>query len=601
MSFAAVFLLAFLLTGLVYSIYSRRDILNNYRKNSSDILMQLDARMSDKYNDFASRIDGVCNNLSFSTPMGSFLNSENEASAVLNGNVADTLSELSASDELISSVYLYTKKQFFTNYTQIPIEDIRYENTVMYRHFVYYPSDNVDWFPAMENPLFEDSGKIIPIVYRRVIDGNNIYFIVNISQYALSEYITNAYQSFDNIFIVDRENSEIVNCDENTGQVLEQMKYDILRNDGTLFSQAKIGDSEYLITRMGMAGSEWKVYALTAVSSLTPNTRKLYMFMLVVFAAIVLIGVFFIRVITRQLTKPLEQLADIMKGTVDSNLEVRFTYEYQDEVGVLGNSYNEMVDKIGSLIEQLNDHIEALKEEKENVKRIQKQKRKAELAVLEMQINPHFLYNTLNMITWQAYEQGVSEISILSNALGKYFRISLSRGREIITVAEEEEHVRSYLEIQKIRYKNKLNYEIDLPRDIMDLYTIKLVLQPLVENALYHGIKEKPGEGCIQIYGGTGESDTEGRFVEIIVEDDGLGIEAEKLRRLNDGLEEGVIDSNSGYGVYNVNNRLRLYYGDCFGLKLESDPGEGTRAIIRFPVMKSKEQMEDVSVNSGGR
>lgn len=248
-----------------------------------------------------------------------------------------------------------------------------------------------------------------------------------------------------------------------------------------------------------------------------------------------------------------------------------------------------MVGEIDDLITQLNINIEALKEEKENVKRVQAQKRKAELKALQAQINPHFLYNTLNAITWQAADQGASEISVLSNSLGKFFRVSLSKGKEIITLREEIEHVRSYLNIQSIRYKSKLKYEMDIQAEVLDVPIIKLVLQPLVENAIYHGIKLKTTTGFIKIYAHHFVQESGKKVLNLCIEDDGEGISQEKLEILNESLHLGVTNPNEGYGIYNINERIKLYYGEEYGLTLDSEKGCWTKATIMIPMHVSKE------------
>ena len=217
------------------------------------------------------------------------------------------------------------------------------------------------------------------------------------------------------------------------------------------------------------------------------------------------------------------------------------------------------------------------------------QKRKAELKALQAQINPHFLYNTLNAITWQAADQGVPEISILSNSLGKFFRISLSRGKEVITVGEELEHVENYLRIQGIRYKDKMQYELQAAEDSRDLFIIKLVMQPLVENSIYHGIKLKKDMGHIRVSTKRCVRDDGIQTLCLIVEDDGEGIEEERLKEIQEGLARGRISEASGYGIYNVNERIKLYYGDAYGLSIESEYKKGTRATIQIPIHTTEE------------
>jgi two-component system sensor histidine kinase YesM len=288
-------------------------------------------------------------------------------------------------------------------------------------------------------------------------------------------------------------------------------------------------------------------------------------------------------ILVSMMTKPLGQLVHIMNKAIKKEFHVQFNYLYDDEVGNLAKSFNYMVREIDALVTELNVNIEALEQEKENVKVEQTQKRKAELRALQAQINPHFLYNTLNAITWQAEDQGATDISILANSLGKFFRISLSKGRQIITIQEELDHVCSYLEIQKIRYKTKLNYEVVVSEEVRRMSTIKLILQPLVENAIYHGIKMRETPGTIKIKAYKQEQESSLPAIRICVEDDGLGISKEKLEVLNDGLSQVIVDSTSGYGIYNVNERLKLYYGDAYGLTLESKEKEWTKATIVIP------------------
>ncbi len=269
------------------------------------------------------------------------------------------------------------------------------------------------------------------------------------------------------------------------------------------------------------------------------------------------------------------------------DLGVRFFYPYKDEVGSLAKSFNYMIGEIQSLVRKQEETIEELKRERDYVAEVQKQKRKAELKALQAQINPHFLYNTLNAITWQAADQGAEEISILSNSLGKFFRIGLSKGAEVITLREELEHVSSYLDIQSIRYHSRLSYEIHVDDRCLDFRMIKLILQPLAENSIYHGIKEKQGAGIIKISVSEEESG-EGKITELTVWDNGAGIPEEKLAFINETLKRGGTDCEAGYGIYNVNERIRLFYGKDYGLYYESSLGHWTKAVLRIPAMSEE-------------
>jgi len=214
----------------------------------------------------------------------------------------------------------------------------------------------------------------------------------------------------------------------------------------------------------------------------------------------------------------------------------------------------------------------------EQVTREQKQLRKAEFDLLQAQINPHFLYNTLDAIVWSAEAGNEKQVVKMVGSLSEFFRSSLNKGKEIVTIREELSHVRSYLEIQQIRYQDILDYEIDVPEELYINEIPKITVQPVVENALYHGIKEKRGGGKISV---TGREDG-GDYI-ITVSDNGIGMEPDRLKEVRDGLTDTNPDSKKIYGLYNVNQRIKLDFGDEYGLSIDSVYDEGTTVTIRLP------------------
>ena len=206
------------------------------------------------------------------------------------------------------------------------------------------------------------------------------------------------------------------------------------------------------------------------------------------------------------------------------------------------------------------------------------------MRLLQEQINPHFLYNTLDAIVWMT-EAGEKQKAIqVIQELSSFFRISLSKGQSEITVRNEKEHVKNYLEIQRYRYQDILDYEIDFDEEILDYHIQKLTLQPIVENALYHGIKNKRGGGCIKV---SGKQD--GEDIVFTIEDNGIGMNEEgleKLRKLISGelvSEELVSDEQRGFGMANVEQRLEVHYGSEYGMTVDSTYGEGTTVTVRIP------------------
>ena len=307
--------------------------------------------------------------------------------------------------------------------------------------------------------------------------------------------------------------------------------------------------------------------------------------MLIIWLSVVMIAICLLIVLflSRQMTSSLQRLALQMNRMRNGELEARYYYPYKDEIGSLAKSFNYMADQVEQSMKKQEEYIAVLKEERDFVEQAQKQKRKAELQALQAQINPHFLYNTLNTITWLASEQGMNEVRILSNALGKFFRIGLSRGAEVIPVKDELEHVKSYLTIQEIRYAEVMEYTLDVPEELWPCTILKLVLQPLVENSIYHGIKEKNGKGRIVLRAREEQSPDGSPQILFTVEDTGVGMSRDKVESINRALEIGTTEHSDGYGIFNVNERIKLYYGECYGLHYESCEGEWTRATLTIP------------------
>lgn len=252
------------------------------------------------------------------------------------------------------------------------------------------------------------------------------------------------------------------------------------------------------------------------------------------------------------------------------DFSVRTKEVESDEIAVLSRSFNDMTKQIGWLVE--------------DIKRQQENLHMTETRLLQAQINPHFLYNTLDAIVWLAEAHKTEEVVHMVTALSSFFRTTLSKGKDFITVQEEKSHIQSYLEIQQFRYQDILDYEIDIEEELYEFVLPKLTLQPLVENALYHGIKNKRGVGHIQVLGRK-----EGDNLVFQVRDDGIGMTKERLcevRQLIQG-ERALDQEHSGFGLFNINERIRLYYGPEYGLSAESSYLEGTQMQVVIPCVKN--------------
>lgn len=246
---------------------------------------------------------------------------------------------------------------------------------------------------------------------------------------------------------------------------------------------------------------------------------------------------------------------------------------YDDDFGMVITRMSD--DEIGELTDQFNEMVRHIKVLMARIIEEQTARRKYELLLLQAQINPHFLYNTLDSIVWLVRMKKNADAEVMLTALTTFFKTGLNKGNDIIRLAQEFDNVQSYMTIQTYRYKTRLTYTAHLDDCIRDVEVPKLILQPLVENAIYHGVKEKDSPGCIRM-----RCLADGDRIRICVEDDGLGMEAEKLERLREQLRSGDIQNRDSYGVLNVYERLRLFFSGACSMHVESWPGRGTRVTI---------------------
>jgi two-component system sensor histidine kinase YesM len=277
-------------------------------------------------------------------------------------------------------------------------------------------------------------------------------------------------------------------------------------------------------------------------------------------------------IISASIYIPIKKLQDLTTTITKNDLQALVSRTNIDEITELGLSFNIMTSKIREL-------LDAKVREQENLK-------KAELRALQAQINPHFLYNTLDTIVWMAEAKKNEQVIEIVRSLSSFFRIALSKGMDWIPIRQEIEHVRSYLQIQKIRYRDILDYRIEVDEEILDGTILKLTLQPLAENALYHGIKNKRNGGTIIVRAKRGENNR----ATLEVEDDGVGLTPYKLSKIRtslDGNFDEVTSKDSGFGLENVNKRIKLYYGGESSLSIESQYLTGTKVSLQIPLQEA--------------
>lgn len=332
-----------------------------------------------------------------------------------------------------------------------------------------------------------------------------------------------------------------------------------------------INGEKHLFTSMKLINNDWKTVGLISHKEIFARTAELKRAIIWAMIMFAIIAIVLAIVGARSISRPIKKVRTTMKQVEKGDFSVRAEVESEDEIGELAQGFNHMLVKIHNLMEQ---EIES-----------QGKLRFAELKALQSQINPHFLYNTLDSINWMARMNRVDKVSEMIDSLTIFFRISLSKGKSYISVREELTHVEKYIAIQKMRYERILESRIEVPEKFFEYDIVKMTLQPLVENALYHGIKEKdkPGLVCITAV-------EQGEDIEFCVSDMGLGMTEERLQEIQRMMDEGIECNPDAYGIINVQKRLRMYFGEKYGLRFESQQGRGTQVYVLIPKRKGEVQ-----------
>ena len=338
-------------------------------------------------------------------------------------------------------------------------------------------------------------------------------------------------------------------------------------SDGTYTEVFRSQRRQVTVKTVGYTG--WKLVGVAPTESLRDNYSQLLLFALFVVSLSIFLLVFVNLRLSEWITAPMKKLdlavRQLEKGAETADFDVDGPYEVEH----LSHSVQSMVSTMRHLMEDV------IQQEEE--------KRRSELDVLQSQINPHFVYNTLDSVVWMTENGRTQEAVVMLTALARFFRISLSKGSNIIPIGDELEHARNYLTIQKMRYKNKFSVDISAEPGIEKLYTIKLIVQPILENAIYHGMEYADGDGEIHI-----RAFREGENAVIEVEDNGPGMSDETVQQL---LKPGRCSKakGSGIGLRNVHQRIRLTFGAAYGLSIRSEPDNGTVVRICLPALEEED------------
>lgn len=319
--------------------------------------------------------------------------------------------------------------------------------------------------------------------------------------------------------------------------------------------------SVFLIREAELKQTGWMVGCILPKHEFLHSLTALVLQTVIIWLLCIILSLAFIFHFSRRFSGRIERLEQAVRAMEAGNLDVEVVDAQQDEIGNLTVGFNHMVKELRRLIKEVYQGQIAQK--------------KYEMTALRAQINPHFLYNSLSLINWKALEIDAQDISKITLALSRYYRTSLNKGKNVMPIREELDNVRAYLEIQEMFHDFSFDIEVDVDEAILDYETLNLVLQPLAENAIHHGIDRlRKGRGKIRIEGGI-----EDDVILLKVKDNGIGMSQEKADTI-------LGSKSSGYGVQNVNSRIHLQYGEEYGLRVLSQEGVGTEIQVRFPCRK---------------
>lgn len=445
-----------------------------------------------------------------------------------------------------------------------------------YQESLKNTAGEIVWMPTREVEAQILSGRI-PRDYfsmaRKIVDINSLEEIgglcIEVDERILQETYAGLREEGSEIYIMDINGNMISSSggaySEYSPREHQPIK-EILKTKSSGVVEYKENGQEWVAIYSPLNQGYWRIVKMIPKSILYSEINRLQMWVLVGSASVFLLVLVAGLLYTEQITKPIVKLRKQMKSVESGDFTVRMDTEINNELGDLGESFNHMIEKVQDLMDE--------------VVAAERNKNELELEVLHAQINPHFLYNTLNTIRWMAKIKGEDSISSALVALVKLLRVSISLGKNLITLQEEVEYIENYLLIQRLRFNQRFQILYQIQEEDQAVLIPKLILQPIVENSLIYGIEELDEEDdqllIIRVFT---ESCEDG--IRIVVEDNGPGIKQEVLEQIFKG--EKNINKFSKVGLNNVNQRIKMYFGEHYGMKIVSEPGEGTRVMIDIP------------------
>ena len=426
--------------------------------------------------------------------------------------------------------------------------------------------------PHRQELFRQNSIDVISVTVPFIHQGQELILMADFPIDVMERYFKGDFNSsYGDSFIIN-DQKKIIYASEELNERTPSIHEQISLDEASLVNRLIVDtENDFVVATARIGMTPWVVVHVSYInnlieSSLNSIIRSSFGIFLLLMMIITLISFKASNYISHPLEKIVAKMQSLNRENIsdsyidDTKLQASNTYK---EANLLTQSYNQLVDTIVYLMSRIKFEEEAL--------------RKSERNTLEAQIQPHFLYNTLESILWMVERGNNPDASDMVRSLGKMLRITLSKGQEKITLARELEQVEHYFVIQSLRYKGQFQYEINIPNQLRNYQVIKLIVQPLVENAIYHGVSRTVDPGLIEIH-----ARQEGDQVVITVSDNGLGIDDQKLKEIRNHLSEP--NPAFGLGLVNVHQRLQIYYGEEYGVSIDTELDVGTDVTINFPI-----------------
>ncbi len=455
--------------------------------------------------------------------------------------------QIKLNEPMVHSVLLSTPIGDFFDTANVKNSSVPFVGSDIYRKLKTVK--NHVWIKGHQDPYFTSRKDVVSFVMHPISETDEIYIIVNVLESSLTDILMSNLNS---------QNYEMALVDSNGANVLGSGLADIRMDNRR--------EADYIVSQAKLTMTDWTLVSFQKRTFILKQLNRIQWIVLWGAASCIIISLFVSRMLVSLLLRPLQSLKALMKKVERNELSVRFRSKYADEFSLVGLRFNQMLETISNLIDRN--------------RTIEEEKSKAEIAALQAQISPHFLYNTLNTIYWKNQLGQSANVGEMVLSLSQMFQLGLNGGREMTTIDRELAHVEQYMLLQRNSYESLFDYEITLENEALGgLPILKLMLQPLVENAILHGFKNRKADGTIRI-----DLETQGRILVITVSDNGSGMDEETVGNLLKEPHGAGGGSGKGYALRNINNRLRLYFGAQSSMSIQSRPNAGTVVTLQIPI-----------------